>query len=122
MKTKKLNTPLNLLEMVPEKCMVWEQNADGLTVILKPKFASSILRRYLLPRLKNPNFKISLDEKGSFLWEQIDGCRSVKGLSVLFADRFGDEAEPLLDRLSFFLQQLEQHRFIRYIEPGDKKL
>jgi hypothetical protein len=119
MKKKNPDRPLNLLEMVPEKFGDWVRNDGGLAVILKPKFSSRLLRRYLVPRLKKPNFKISLDEKGSFLWDQIDGHRSVKELGLLFKNRFGDEAEPLFDRLGLFLQQLERNRFIRYIKSSD---
>jgi hypothetical protein len=114
MKKKNPEPVRNLLDMIPEQCMDWEKKEDGLIVILKPKFSAPLLRRHLVPHLKKPNFKIALDEKGSFLWTHIDGRRSVKELSRLFKNRFGDEAEPLIDRLALFLQQLERNRFIRY--------
>jgi hypothetical protein len=111
---KKQKEPLNFLKMIPEKCYEWEKNAYGLAVILKPKFSFPLLRKHLVPRLKHPYFKISLDEKGSFLWEHIDGYRTIEELSQMFKARFGDKAEPLFERLRLFFQQLEHNCFIRY--------
>lgn len=110
---------LNLLEMIPVKCMDWKRDEAGSAVILKPKFSFSLLQKYLLPHLKKPNFKIVLDEKGSYIWEHIDGKRSVKDISEVFAEKFGEDAEPLFERLGLFLQQLERNRFISYIQISE---
>ncbi|MEE9390229.1 MAG: PqqD family protein [Candidatus Aminicenantaceae bacterium] len=70
--------------------------------------------RHLLPRLKNPKYKINLDDFGSFLWELCDGTTTVQELSECMKDKFGDKIEPLYDRLALFLQSLERNRFIVY--------
>jgi hypothetical protein len=83
-----------------------------LVVLLKPKFTNPLLAKHLLPRMKNPNFKIKLDDIGSHFWEACDGKRTVKQIGDLHKEKFGERVEPLYERISLFLQSLEKHGFI----------
>jgi hypothetical protein len=103
---------MNLLELVPVHNIQWEK-IEGLIVLLKPKFKHPILIKYLLPRMKSPHFKIKLDEIGSYFWENCDGNRTVGELAEIQKKKFGEKIEPLYDRISLFLQNLEKHGFIR---------
>jgi len=105
---------INLLELVPVRTISWEKSQEDLVVLLKPKFRHPLLVKNLLPRLKRPHYKIKLDSVGSFVWEQCDGNRSVKELAENMKERFGEDVEPLYDRLTLFLQSLEKNRFIYY--------
>ena len=111
---RKEKKEINLLELIPVRGLEWQKNDEGLIVLLKPKYRNPILAKHILPRLKNPHFKIRLDVTGSFIWELCDGIRSVKELAHNLKERFGDEVEPLYERLTLFLQQLEKNRFITY--------
>ena len=55
---------------------------------------------------------IDLDAMGSFIFQQIDGQRTVGQLALLVKDRFGQEAEPLYDRLVKYMQILRNNGFI----------
>ncbi len=55
---------------------------------------------------------IVLEGMGSFIFSQIDGKRSVYEIGKLVHDRFGEEAEPLYERLSVYMKQLEELKFI----------
>lgn len=72
--------------------------------------------------MKNPNFKVNLDEIGSYLWLLIDGKNTVGQIAQLFKIRFGERVEPLYDRLSHFLRNLEKNSFIKFkgLPPADK--
>ena len=105
---------INLLELVPVKNIDWKKSEQGLTVLLKPKIKHPFLAKHILLRLKNPHYKIRLDEVGSFIWEQCDGIQTVKKIADLMRERFGDKVEPVYDRLALFLQSLERNRFILY--------
>lgn len=105
---------INLLELVPVRTISWEKTQEGLVVLLKPKFRLPFLVKHLLPHLKKPHYRIKLDSIGSFVWEQCEGDRSVKELAEGMSREFGESVEPLLDRLTFFLQNLEKNRFIYY--------
>jgi hypothetical protein len=105
---------INLLDLIPVRNIEWEKKEDGLIVLLKPKFELALLRKHILPRLKKPYFKIKLDHVGSFIWEQCDGSLRVKEVAKNLKDKFGEDVEPLYDRLALFLQSLEKNRFIFY--------
>ena len=83
-------------------------------VLLKPKFELAFLKKYVLPRLKKPYFKIKLDHVGSFIWEHCDGSLRVKEIAKNLKDKFGEDVEPLYDRLALFLQSLEKNHLIFY--------
>ena len=64
---------------------------------------------------------ISLDEYGSFVWRQMDGQRTIYDISFLVKECYGEEAEPLLPRLTKFFQILYQNHYIGYSTPLEKK-
>ncbi len=115
MKKRRVEKPkINLLDLIPVRNIKWEKKEDGLIVLLKPKFEHALLKKYVLPRLKKPYFKIKLDNVGSFIWEHCDGNIQVKELAKSLEDKFGKEVEPLYERLTLFLQSLEKNHFILY--------
>ncbi len=105
---------INLLDLIPVRNIKWEKKEDGLVILFKPKFEHAFLKKYVLPRLKKPYFKIKLDHVGSFTWELCDGSLRVKEVAKNLKDEFGEDVEPLYDRLAFFLQSLEKIHLICY--------
>lgn len=55
---------------------------------------------------------IHLDEFGSFVFQQMDGARSVLEIGVLVEEHFGEKAQPLYERLAQFCKILESYGFI----------
>jgi len=104
---------VNLLELIPVQNIKWKKE-EGLIVLLKPKLKYPFFKKHVLPRLKKPYYKIKLDAVGSFIWEMCCGSFTVKDIGKSLKDKFGDEIEPLYDRLALFLQSLEKNRFITY--------
>jgi hypothetical protein len=103
---------INLLELVPVKNIEWEETEDGLICLLKPKFQFPVLRKHLLPRLKHPYYKINLDKIGSLFWENCDGVRTVEEVAKRMKNKLGEDVEPLYERITLFLQNLEKNKFI----------
>ena len=65
--------------------------------------------------LKKPKFtKIHLDEHGSFVWQLIDGNKSIAEMGISVKDEFGDEAEPLYERLAKYFQILDSYSFVHW--------
>lgn len=58
---------------------------------------------------------IDLDRMGSFIFPLIDGKRTVGDIALLVKEEFGQEAEPLYDRLVKYMQILRNNGFIRYV-------
>ncbi|SCH76208.1 Coenzyme PQQ synthesis protein D (PqqD) [uncultured Clostridium sp.] len=61
-----------------------------------------------------PKSKIKLDKFGSFIWKCINGKKSVFEISKEVKEHFGNEAEPLLDRLITFFNILVNNKFITF--------
>lgn len=115
MKRKKGALPqINLLDLIPVQNMQSVTNEEGLVVLLKPKYSHPWLAKQLLPRLKKPHYKINLDEVGSFIWNLCDGKTTVKEIGEKLNKNFGSRVDPLYERLSLFLQNLEKNRFITF--------
>jgi hypothetical protein len=56
--------------------------------------------------------KIDLDKYGSFLWKEIDGTSDVGSIANKFSENFGDEVEPLYERLIHYVNILKNNEFI----------
>ena len=105
----------NLLDLVPVHNIPWQVNAEtNLIEILKPKFENILLKKYLLPRLKSPNFKVNLDEYGTNVWHLIDGNRTVIQISDRLRELFGEQVEPVYERVGQFMISLKKSKFITY--------
>jgi len=110
----KLNQELeDYLKYIPEHSTIWELNPETNFIILKkPKFKNKHLVKYLMPYLKRPDFKINLDEIGSFVWTNIDGQTSIEEIADRLDLKFGNRIKPVNDRLGQFVQSLLQNKFI----------
>ena len=105
----------NYLDFVPKKnpAFCWELDDDGRVVILIEN--RGIYNRIAQKLLKKPRVsRITLEKFGSFIWRQIDGTRSVYEISGLVSEEFGEEAEPLIERLVKYLRILQNNRFILF--------
>jgi len=105
---------VNLLDLIPKRVAQFEESSDGLVTILKPKFSNRLMVKYVLPRLKNPNFKVNLDQFGSFVWKLCDGTTTVEQIGRSLKENFQQDIEPLYERLSVFIQSLVRYRFLAY--------
>jgi hypothetical protein len=109
----KPKAPLNLLDLKPVRLVESERTDDDRVVLLKPKFAWAPLRKLLQPRLKRPNYKIQLDEIGTFVWDHLDGETTVGALADAAVAHFGEKIEPVHGRLRTFLMQMERGGLIK---------
>ena len=111
-KNKNQQKPENVLEFSPFHAIEWEENDDNTVTIIKPKFQNVLLVKFLLPLLKYKNFKIQLDDFGSWVWLQIDGKKTVLQIGDIMLQEFGDKAEPVYQRLGLFINLLLRQKFI----------
>ncbi len=107
-------TDVNLLDLIPERKIRYVESNDGLIIIFKPKFKNKIIVKYIVPRLKSPDYKVKLDQFGSFVWKHCDGNNTVEQIGRLLKEEFQDNIEPIYDRLAQFIQSLVRYKFIEY--------
>ena len=73
-------------------------------------FTNKLAQRFF----KTPKVShIRLEGMGSFIFLCVDGKRSVYDIGQLVHDKFGDEAEPLYERLSVYMKKLEEAGFVK---------
>ncbi len=110
-KTKK--ETLNLWELKPLRLREWEKTDDGKVTILIPKFKNELLKKWLLPKLAKPFFRVKLDKIGSTIWLLIDGDKTVAEIADNLRKIYGESVEPLEERLGKFLQKMERGDLIK---------
>ena len=105
----------NYLEFIPaiSEKNSWDEDETGKVTIhmVHRGFYAWIAQRFFhRPRVSH----IDLDAMGSFIFQRIDGKRTVGEIAELVKAEFGKDAEPLYDRLVKYMQILRNNGFIRY--------
>jgi len=117
----KLSTKEDLnewLEIIPQKNCDYVESANGNFVLQMPKSDNAILLKVLNFFSKNPFFKIKLDDRGSFIWENCDGKNSIGQICRLLEDKFGDSVKPTPDRTVMLFKNLYSHRLVRFFREN----
>lgn len=106
----------NFLDFVPmiSSKNTWDEKDGKVTIHMVnsgfyPWIAQTFFKR---PKISH----IDLDEYGSFVWKQIDGKNTVGEIALLLKEKYGDDAEPLYNRLVKYMQILRNNRFILFSE------
>lgn len=79
-----------------------------------------IINRGIFNRIAQTLFKkpktsyVHLDALGSFVWQKIDGKKNIIEIGNEVKEHFGDEANPLYERLAKYFQILESYGFISF--------
>jgi hypothetical protein len=111
------NTPpkpdINLLDLIPERMFGDSTNEEGNIVVDMPRFHIPWMQRYLVPKRKDPFIKIKLDRFGSRVWLRCDGAANVNEIADALVAEFGDEVQPVHERLGVFFRLLKQRGFVR---------
>ena len=102
----------NLLDYAPQPVILWQMDANGHVVLKLPRFNSRLLKSLLLPRMKNPHLSIHLDVFGTWVWQEMDGKKTVAEIAKSLSVQFGDAVEPVYERLGLFINLLARRKFI----------
>ena len=118
MNKKTAKKPVNYLDYIPvyNESNRFETGEDGIITIFAENkgFFHSLAQKFL----KKPRFsQIHLDEMGSFILPLIDGQRSVYDIAQLVKEHFGEQAEPLYNRLVTYMAMLENCGFVSFRKP-----
>ena len=109
----------NYIELIPVKNTnrIWESQNNGLIEIILPR--DGLMDRLVRLVKNTPEvMRIKLDDRGSFVWQAIDGSRTIEEIGHLLFTEFGERVEPVYQRLAAFLQILKNNGFISLCYPG----
>ncbi len=103
----------NYLEKIPVRSenLPWKTDDNGLiTVEVENK---GVMNKIAQKFFKKPRISyIHLDKNGSFVWPLIDGEKNILEIGKYVEKEFGEEANPLYERLAQFFRILENNNFI----------
>lgn len=93
-----------------------ETDSNSQVTLIIPKFKKKFVVKYFVPMMKSPNIKLKLDEYGSFVWLNIDGNTPVGTIAKKMTEKFGDRILEVDNRISKYMTQLYEQRFITFTE------
>ena len=107
----------NYLERKPLRVdtLNWTVGEDKLVTLELEN--TGIFNRIAQKILKKPKITyIHLDEMGSFIWPLLDGNKTIIQLGEYVENEFGENANPLYERLAKYFQILDSYHFITWNE------
>lgn len=105
----------NYLDKVPAKpqSIAWKENSKGLvTLEIENKGCANKIAQMLFKKPKTSY--IHLDKMGSFVWKNINGEINIHAIAERVSESFGDEANPLFERLAIFFKIMDSYSFVAW--------
>lgn len=99
---------------VKSKDILWSLEKDRVVITVENKGLANRIMQLLLNKPKTS--KIHLDEMGSFIWQIIDGNRTIYDISEELVKKFGETAQPLYVRLEKYFKTLYECKFVVWIK------
>ena len=105
----------NYLDRIPARSekIRWSSDEAGIvTLDIENKgFFNLIAQKFFKkPRISH----VHLDKMGSFVWPILDGEKDITAIGILVKEHFGEEAEPLYERLAKYFQILDSYSFVEW--------
>lgn len=111
----------NYLDFIPScnPLYTWDLDKKGNVVVhVENKGFYNLIAQKVF---KRPRFShITLDNYGSFVWQQMNGKKNVFEIAGIIKNHFGESAEPVYERVTRFFQILYQNKFIGYVKEKNK--
>lgn len=110
----------NLLDYTAHRNLPWDASADGLVTLRVARFSGRLLQKYLMPHLKHPHIAVHLDAFGSWVWQHMDGRMTVREMASGLEQQFGDEIQPVHQRLGRFINLMVERSYVTLVKPADQ--
>ena len=117
---KKQKNKENYLERIPKRPekYAYTIGEDGIvTLEIENK---GVFNKIAQKFFKKPKISyVHLDEMGSFIWPIMDGKMNITEIGRLVEEKFGEEANPLYERLAKYFQILDSYGFVDWVKKED---
>ncbi len=110
---------IDFMTLVPRRSVDHELDSESKKIVLLlPRFQKGLLGRFIQPRLSPQKefIRVPLEERGCWLWERINGVRTIGDMVPDFADNFPDDQEQVPIRLGAYLYRMEENGFIEFAD------
>jgi hypothetical protein len=100
----------------PERCVEATESAEGNVVLLVPRFRRGPLASWLQARLRpdRAHVRVTLEQRGTWLWRSCDGTATVRDLVEGFRAAFPGDGDQVPERVCQYVYQLARHDFVRF--------
>ena len=106
----------NFLDYIPKHNSLYEYRTNGNGQVEIKMVNKGLFNRIAQIFFKRPKVSwIELPGMGTYIWNQIDGKRNVYEIGQLLKNEYGQEAEPLYERLCTYIKSLHNSCFIVYV-------
>lgn len=115
MKKKNKLSKDNYLDKIPVIAQGIEWEATNGTIVIHQHnkgFYAKIAQKFFGSPKES---RIRLDAFGSYVWQCIDGKNDIHEIGLKVKSRFGNEAEPLYERLCQFMETLNRVHYIEFV-------
>ncbi|MBQ3584679.1 MAG: PqqD family protein [Lachnospiraceae bacterium] len=107
----------NYFDLIPIINMenTWEINEQNVVVIQVQKkgFLNRMAVRFFN---RSDKVEIELDGYGSFVWQKINGQKSISEIVEEISKELGEEIELAAKRAAMFFEMLRMHRLIQFLK------
>jgi len=105
---------VNYLDLVPRRLIDSEPADDGKVRLLMPRYRDPLGKRLLQPLLRGDRrfIRVPLEGRGSWIWSQVDGDRTVGQIAVAFRAAFPEESEQVEERVCQYVAALVGNGFL----------
>ena len=112
----------NYLDYIPRPNILFEINRNKTGHVEIKVYNKGVMNKIAQILFKKPVYSyIELDDFGTFVWDSMDGQRSIYEIGALVKERFGEKAEPLYPRLAQYVKMLHSNHFVVYDNKIGKK-
>ncbi len=105
----------NLAQKIPvrSQSITWDADGEGIVTIHVEN--KGVMKRITQLLLRKPKVShIHLDEIGSYVWQLIDGERTVAEIALPFEEHFGERVHPTNERLGQYFSILVSYGFVEW--------
>lgn len=105
------------MDFIPIAKVGYKHNEDNETIsLLIPRFRSEFMQKYFIPKNKSKFINANLDKFGSFVYAKIDGKTPIIEICEMMKQHYGEEVEPVYERVSKFFGHLYRYRLVDFIK------
>ena len=123
MSSRKLKKEENFLELIPVRNpdLDYSEDKKGMIVLTVPNIG--IFNKIAQKFFNRPKeSKIHFDDYSSYIWKGMNGKRDIASLGRYLKRKYGEEAEPLYERLIQFIHILRSNKYIGLVDKNGVKI
>ena len=118
-KRREILKKTNFLDLIPLRVHGHRIGEDGLVNVLIPKFDNQRFARWFIPNRKPTEITIKLEKFGSSAWQAMDGKRTMQEICDILVEQYGDEIQPVTERMSKYLSILYHQDHVTFAQLID---